>query len=111
MRGEPEEAKLDYSIRLVTTRPHLGGMRWWFICPLMVNGRPCRRRVAKLYGNGKYFGCRTCKGLTYKSAKEAHQGQRVEKALRRLRRKHHGFPDPAAASDGELLLMLRAMDR
>ena len=90
--GEPES--LDYSVRLVTTRPHLGGMRWWFICPLVVNGRPCRRRVAKLYGNGKYFGCRTCKGLAYRSSQEAHQAERIERSLRGLWRKHRGFPEP-----------------
>src|SRR5262245_28895646 len=49
---------LDYPIRLETTGCHLGGVRWWFTCPLAVNGRVCGRRVRKLYLCGKYFGCR-----------------------------------------------------
>jgi hypothetical protein len=107
--GQPES--LDYPVRLVTTRPHLGGMRWWFICPLVVDSRPCGRRVAKLYGNGKYFGCRTCKRLVYRSSQEAHQADRIERSLRGMWRKHRGFPNPATASDDELLLMLKAMTR
>ena len=107
--GEPEP--VDYAVRLVTTRPHLSGLRWWFICPLVVNDRPCRRRVAKLYGPGKYFGCRTCKGLVYRSSQEAHQGERVEVMLRKMGFAHGNFPDPANASPAELMLMIRAMDR
>jgi hypothetical protein len=86
-------------------------MRWWFICPLVVNDRPCRRRVAKLYGAGKYFGCRTCKGLAYESSQEAHRSERVEGMLRKLWFAHRGFPDPATATPAELFLMLRALDR
>jgi hypothetical protein len=107
--GEPE--KLDFPVHLETTRPHLGGLRWWFICPLVVNGRPCQRRVAKLYGNGRYFGCRTCKGLAYRSSQEAHQGERVETMLRKLWPRHRGFPDPKNASSAELILMMKALDR
>ena len=110
MPGGPEEAKLDYPVRLVTTRPHLGGVRWWFICPLVVSGRPCGRHVAKLYRR-KYYGCRTCHGLVYRSSQEAHQRDRVDNMLQRMWLTHGGFPDPATASPGELLLMLRAMDR
>jgi len=110
MPGEPEEAKLDYPVRLVTTRPHLGGMRWWFICPLVVSGRPCRRRVAKLYSR-KYYGCRTCHGLVYRSSQEAHQRDRVDSMLHKMWLAHGGFPDPASATPAELLLMLRAVDR
>ena len=31
-------ADLDYPIQLVTTGCHLGGVRWWFLCPLVKNG-------------------------------------------------------------------------
>jgi hypothetical protein len=58
------DANLDYSVRLVTTPCHLGGARWWFICPLVRNGVACNRRVRKLYLCGKYFGCRRCHNLT-----------------------------------------------
>lgn len=59
-------------VRLETTPCHLGGVRWWFICPLGVGGQPCRRRVAKLYLPywSRYFGCRTCHDLTYTSCQE-----------------------------------------
>ena len=99
-----EQEKLDYHVRLVTTRPHLGGMRWWFICPLAVNDRPCRRRVAKLYGAGKYFGCRACHGLVYRSSQEAHQRDRIEGMLQRMWFAHGGLPDPATAAPAELFL-------
>jgi hypothetical protein len=64
-------ADLDYSVRLVTTPCHLGGVRWWFICPLSRNGVGCGRRVRKLYLCGKYFGCRHCHNLTYRSCQES----------------------------------------
>ena len=43
------------------TRCHFGGYRTWFLCP------KCERRVAILYGPGKYFLCRHCSNLTYES--------------------------------------------
>jgi len=59
------------SIQVVVTRPHFGGTRWWFICPVIVNNRECLRRVRKLYlpSGGTYFGCRTCYNLTYESVR------------------------------------------
>lgn len=70
----------DYPVRLVTTGCHLGGRRWWFICPLTTNDIKCERRVRKLYLCGKYFGCRHCHGLTYTSSQES--DSRVYAALR-----------------------------
>jgi hypothetical protein len=63
---------IDYRIRLVTTQPRFGGLRWWFICPPNVNGRSCGRRVGKLYlpPRSRYFCCRHCHELTYTSAQE-----------------------------------------
>ena len=68
-----DKENFNYPIILQTTRPNYGGRRWWFTCPLVVNGWPCRRRVAKLYlpPGGKYFGCRHCYNLTYKSCQES----------------------------------------
>ena len=53
---------IDYRVRLTTTRPRFGGLRWWFVCPLVVGGQPCNRRVGKLFlpPAGRYFGCRPC---------------------------------------------------
>jgi hypothetical protein len=68
-----DKENLNYSIVLQTTRPNYGGRRYWFTCPLTVNGWPCCRRVAKLYlpPGGKYFGCRHCYNLTYKSSQQS----------------------------------------
>ena len=67
-----EKTDLDYKVELVTTPCNFGGVRYWFICPLTVNGRSCDRRVAKLYmpPGSRYFGCRHCHNLTYRCQKE-----------------------------------------
>lgn len=68
-----------FSVGLEVTPTQFGGQRWWFNCPLMVNGSPCNRRVGKLHLplGAKYFGCRQCHKLTYRSSQEAHQTERV----------------------------------
>jgi hypothetical protein len=76
-----ESDEVELPIVLQRTRPYLGGWRWWFTCPLIINGRPCRRRVGKLFLSGKYFGCRHCHGLTYRSCQEAHQVERLSAHL------------------------------
>ena len=77
--------QVDAPIILQTTRPPIGGVRWWFTCPLTVNGRPCGRRVAKLYfpPGGRYFGCRHCHDLTYESSQESHKSDRLFAELAR----------------------------
>lgn len=73
-RHSDEKTELDYKARLDWTPCHFRGRRWWFICPLVVNGRVCNRRVGRLHlGGGKYFGCRYCHNLTYESSKESHK--------------------------------------
>jgi hypothetical protein len=83
--GEPQTA--DYLVHLTTTRPRFGGLRWWFLCPLAVNGRQCNRRVGKLYlpPAARYFGCRHCHDLTYTSCQESHQYERLFRFLAGLR--------------------------
>jgi len=75
--GQQESA--DYHVPLTTTSLYFGGLRWWFVCPLVINERPCRRRAGKLYlpGNARYFGCRRCHHLAYTSSQEAHKGDGV----------------------------------
>lgn len=51
--GEWEQ--IDQPVGIVRVPCSLGGSRPYFICPGVVNERPCRRRVAKLYGAGRYF--------------------------------------------------------
>lgn len=66
---------LDYKVELAATKCRLGGNRFWLICPLVKEGKPCRRRVGKLYISGKYFGCRTCYELGYKSQYRKYSGE------------------------------------
>jgi hypothetical protein len=63
----------DYKVSLTTTPCNFGGIRYWFICPLAINGVSCGRRVAKLYKtpDSNYFGCRHCHNLTYESKNES----------------------------------------
>jgi hypothetical protein len=65
---------LAYDVELQTTRQHFGGLRWWFTCPM------CGRRVGKLYLGGRFFGWRSCYGLTYRSCQEAHSLERMARA-------------------------------
>jgi hypothetical protein len=89
-------------IRLQTTSTQFGGRRWWFTCPLIVNGVACNRRVGKLYlpPGARYFGCRTCHRLTYRSCQEAHQSERTAAMLAR-----------ELGCDRELAEMLAAHDK
>lgn len=65
-----EKKEFDYKVQLTTTPCNYGGVRYWFICPLIKNGQPCHRRVGVLYKAGDYFGCRHCYELTYSSKNE-----------------------------------------
>jgi hypothetical protein len=100
-----QNATPDYSIKLVPTPCHLGGVRWWFICPLVANGVICDRRVRKLYFGGKYFGCRHCHNLTYKSQQKS--DSRVY-ALARIGLTN--MPAASGASIAQLGVMLGAMN-
>ena len=75
-KSSEQKETLDYHVETVTTPCYFGGVRMWFICPLVKDGIPCGRRVGKLYlpPGGKYFGCRTCYNLTYRSCQE-HDGR------------------------------------
>ncbi len=70
--GGKEGQDVDYWVLLHKMPCHFGGVRWWFVCPLLINGRCCGRRVGKLYlpSGGVYFGCRHCYDLTYRSSQE-----------------------------------------
>jgi hypothetical protein len=64
---------VDYKVRLETTRPNFGGLRLWFICPLVRRDAGSPRPVAKLYlpPGATYFGSREGYGLTYVSCQES----------------------------------------
>jgi hypothetical protein len=66
---------------------NFGGEQPWFICPGVVNGVACGRRVAKLYGPGKYFLCRRCYDLRYESQRE----DKKDRVLRRAQKIRQRF--------------------
>ena len=75
--GEWENVKQVVSFD--RTPCNYGGNRTWFLCPL------CSRRVAVLYGAGKYFRCRHCYNLTYSSQQESRADRLMRKA-RKIRK-------------------------
>jgi hypothetical protein len=70
---------------MTRARAQFGRLRWWFVCPLLVRGEACNRRVAKLYlpPSSRYFGCRHCYRLTYTSCQESHKYDGVYRRLAR----------------------------
>lgn len=89
-RDEPDgvpgqDERISYEIRTIATRQQLGGYRYWFICPGVVNGQICSRRVRILYmpQGAYYFLCRHCYDLVYQRQQES--GTRMEKLRHRYR--------------------------
>jgi hypothetical protein len=83
------------SVRIVRVGCRYGGARPYFICPGVVNGKACGRRVAKLYGPSRYFLCRHCYRLAHASQSE----NALDRTLRRankIRQRLGG--DPGMAS-------------
>lgn len=68
-KNNGEKKEMDYKVNLITTPCNFGGERYWFVCPLSVNGVYCGRRVGSLYSGCDYYGCRHCYDLTYESKK------------------------------------------
>jgi hypothetical protein len=61
---------VEETVRIVRAPCRFGGSRPYFICPGIVNGVTCGRRVAKLHGSGRYFLCRHCYRLAHASQSE-----------------------------------------
>jgi hypothetical protein len=82
-------------IRIVRAPCRYGGSRPYFICPGVVGGVICGRRVAKLYSPGRYFLCRHCYRIAHASQSE----ERSDRALRqanKIRQRLGGDPGMAA---------------
>jgi hypothetical protein len=77
---------VEIPVALLPTRTQFSGWRWWFRCPLIINGIACKLRAGKLYlpPGAKYFGCRTCHRLSYRSSQEAHREERFAESLCRI---------------------------
>ena len=86
---------VEETVRIVRVPCRFGGTRPYLICPAVVNGIPCGRRVVKLHGPGRYFLCRNCYRLAHASQSEG----AYDRALRRantIRMRLGGEPGMAA---------------
>jgi hypothetical protein len=65
----PAGYPVQYAVKVISTPCRFGGKRYWFLCPLAMQGRRCGRKVARLYlpPGQSVFGCRLCHDLTYTS--------------------------------------------
>ena len=100
MRAEEDRLHLTYRVRtvagvwedvnetvsIVRVPCRFGGARPYFVCPGVVNGTACGRRVAKLYGPGRYFVCRHCYRLAHASHSEDTQRRSMRRAAKIRRR-------------------------
>ncbi len=75
LRGE-DWSIVEQQVPLDKTPCFFGGHRQWFLCP------NCHKRVAILYGAGKYFFCRHCHNLTYQSCNEPDYQRMLDKAYK-----------------------------
>jgi hypothetical protein len=81
MGGEWEDVREP--VDLAWTACNFGGERPWFLCPRV----GCGRRVAVLYGPGRYFLCRHCCDLSYQSQRDnkmyraLHRAQNIRRRL------------------------------
>lgn len=76
--GDASEGE-HVSVTLSFTPCHFGGSRPWFDCP------SCGGRVAILYRWRRWWRCRKCLGLKYRSSQE---GQ-LERAIRKVSKLRH----------------------
>ena len=105
LRAEADRLHLSYRMRngggdwdnveepiaIIRVPCRYGGTRPYFICPGVVNGVACGRRVAKLHGHGRYFLCRHCYRLAYASQSEGQWDRELRRA-NRIRTKLGGKP-------------------
>ena len=86
--------EVAYAVRLSRTDCNYGGSRLWIHCP----ARSCQRRCAVLFRRGRYFLCRQCNELVYKTqylpewARQSRKADRLESRLDRARGDRDGKP-------------------
>jgi hypothetical protein len=84
------------TVRIVRVPCRFGGARPYFICPGVVNRISCGRRVAKLFGPGRYFLCRHCYRLAHASQSESGWDRALRRA-NKIRQRLGGDPGMAAS--------------
>lgn len=87
--GGGEWEDVAEAVRIVRVPCRFGGTRPYFICPGVVNGISCGRRVAKLHGSGRYFLCRHCYRLAHASQREG-EGDRALRRANKIRQRLGG---------------------
>jgi len=87
---------VEETVRIVSAPCRFGGARPYFICPGVVNGIACGRRVAKLHGLGRYFLCRSCYRLAHGSQSESGWDRALRRA-NKIRQRLGGDPGMAAS--------------
>ena len=93
--GGGEWEDVEEIVRIVRVPCRLGGARPYFLCPGVVNGISCGRRVARLHGPGRYFLCRHCYRLAHASQSEAGSDRALRRATK-IRQRLGGDPGMAA---------------
>lgn len=69
-----ETEAVEQKIYFTFTPCNYAGKRVWFSCPF------CGRRCAVIYSCGKYFACRICCNLTYRTSNETPTDRRARRA-------------------------------
>jgi hypothetical protein len=89
-----------YTVTLVSTVPHYGGRRWWFICPIK------KIRASKLYlpPGATTFASRQVYGLTYRSCQRPFRPERARRSIERLARQ-------SAQSEARFRALLKRANR
>ena len=112
--GGGEWEDVEETVRIVRVPCRFGGARPYFICPGVVNGIACGRRVAKLHGPGRYFLCRHCYRLAHASQSESGWDRALRRA-NKIRQRLGGDPGMAAPfpeeAEGHVAADLRAAAR
>ena len=86
---------VNETVRIVCVPCRFGGTRPYFICPGVVNGISCGRRVVKLHGSGRYFLCRHCYRLAHASQSEGAWDRALRRA-NKIRMRLGGEPGMAS---------------
>ena len=93
--GGGEWEDVAETVRIVRVPCRFGGERPYFICPGVVNGIACRRRLVKVYVLGRYFLCRHCYRLAHASQSEGTWDRTLRRA-NKIRQRLGGEPGMAA---------------
>ncbi len=97
--GGGEWEDVAETVRIFRVSCRLGGTRPYFICPGVVSGITCGRRVAKLHGPGRYFLCRHCYRLAHACQREGALDRMFRRA-NKIRQRLGGDPGMAMPFPG-----------